>query len=507
MLSTTILYCRKSSEEDDRQSLSLDAQGRECRGYAARKGMAIDRLIREAHSAKRPGRPRFEEMLDEIRATLENGRKVQVICHKPDRLLRNIGDWAKVNDLMEAGVEFLFVTGSYQNNAQGKMAFGINVVFAKYYVDNLSEEVRKGFREKLARGEWPHPAPLGYLNVDRKVVLDPVRAPLVRKAFEYFATGEYSLARLADALHRDGLGGRRLGRRLTKKVLVTHILSNPFYCGLMRTSSGLHPAIHEPLIDTALFNTVRDRLHGKTRSRRVRHEFRFGGLLSCASCGAAVVGDRKKGRYTYYRCSHRRVPCDEGYVREEALDALLCSAVASPLDLPESLARLLRECADSLVRTGREGAEEALAAQKRLGAMDRRLSALVDLRLEGGISGAEYEAKRESLIREQAGLRERLGAFERPGPDYHKLVERFLHTCSHVREAFPRMEDAQLRQLLRIVGSNYRFGNGKVDFEPVEPFATVAQMRNRSLWWRGGDDVRTFVAKLAEYDLPDLRDG
>lgn len=230
----TIVYTRRSSDDDDRQVLSLDAQEKECTSFAGRQNFRFDEIIRESHSARKTGRPKFNAMLEQVRALLEQQVQVRILCHKPDRLLRNIGDWAEINNLWDAGVEFVFVSGSYPNNAQGKMVFGMNVVFAKYYVDNLSEEVKKGLNEKLARGEWPGWAPMGYRNVNHRIELDAEAAPLVRKAFEYFATGEYSLGTLGARLKREGLVGRWRGKTLTRSILHERVLTNPFYCGLMR---------------------------------------------------------------------------------------------------------------------------------------------------------------------------------------------------------------------------------------------------------------------------------
>jgi DNA invertase Pin-like site-specific DNA recombinase len=495
----TILYARKSSEEDDRQALSLDAQERECREYAGRHGIAIDEVVREAHSAKRPGRPLFNAMIRRCEDLRSNHVQVRVISHKPDRLLRNIADWARTDDLMDGGTEFVFVTGSYPNNAQGKMAFGINVVFAKYYVDNLSEEVRKGYRAKIARGEWPHSAPLGYLNRDRRIVLDPARAPLVRMAFERFATGEYSLDRLAVELHREGLGGRRLGKKLSKNVLATHLLSNPFYIGLMRAGGQLHPGSHPPLVSTAVFDRVQELLHSASRPRKIRREFRYSGTLACGACGGAVIGDVKKGRYVYYRCSHRQGHCGERYVREEALEAMLRETVAERLQLPAWVADGLQEAAERLrEESSRETDKAALA--ERLAAVERKLEALLDLRLAGHVGDDEYRTKREQLLLERERTRERLAAFELPVPNYGDLVERFVRACNGLHEILPRLEDGEARQLLRLVGSNYLLKGKKIDFEPVEPFATVTQIRNRSVWRPGEDVVRTFVVALGTYD-------
>lgn len=499
----TFLYARKSSEEDDRQALSLDAQEKECRAYAERQAIELGEVIREAHSARKPGRPKFQELLLRIDRLHAGGAPVRVLCHKPDRLLRNLGDWARINDLMERGVEFVFVTGSYPNNAQGKMAFGINVLFAKYYVDNLSEEVKKGFREKIARGEWPHAAPLGYRNAGGRIEVDPQTAPLVRRAFEYCATGEYSLAQLADRLHGEGLVGRRSGRKLAKNILATHLLSNPFYCGLLRTRSGLYPASHPPLITTALFEQVQARLKGNSRPRAYRRSFRFAGLIACGVCGGAVVGDVKKGRYTYYRCSHRRGPCSEGYLREEAVGEALRSALAAALHLPPPLEAALRDAAAKCAAEEQQlRSAERPELERRLRVLDERLGALLDLRLGGAVSDAEYAAKRTELVGAQAKIRERLAAFELAPDGIPERVDWFIATCQRLPETLLARPPAEIREALRIVGSNYRLRDKKIDFEPVTPFDMAVQMRNRPVWRASRDEVDTLVFEIARYAMP-----
>ena len=494
----TILYTRKSSEDDDRQTLSLSAQETECSAYARREGVTIDEVIREAHSAKQPGRPQFTAMLQRARGLVAKGQRVRILCHKPDRLLRNIGDWAKVNDLMETGVEFLFVTGSYPNNAQGKMVFGINVVFAKYYVDNLSEEVKKGLREKLARGEWPGPAPLGYRNEKRKIVIDPDVAPLIRHAFKLYATGEHSLASLVQRLTDIGLRGRLRARAISRSTLATQVLANPFYCGLMRFRGELHAGSHEPIVSMELFRRVQDVLHGRSRPRRIRHEFRYGGVLNCAECGCAVVGDIKKSRYIYYRCSHRRGPCGQGYIRQEQLADAVHSAIASRLALPRHATTALREIGERLAAgEGRADEERRATIERRLRDLEQKLAALLDLRLAGHLDDPQYLAKREELIASQARLREDLVAFELPAIDVETALNWFAEACSSIPSALRDGDNAESREVLRIVGSNYLLRDGIVTFEPVEPFAMAARAQECSTWLAGPDDVRTIQAWAA----------
>jgi site-specific DNA recombinase len=502
----TFTYTRKSHEEDDRQALSHAAQEKECRFFAERHDVVIDELVQESHSARRPGRPLFDAMLKKVEALVQKDTHVRILAHKPDRLLRNIADWARLNDLVDQGVELLFVTGSYENNAQGKLAFGINVIFAKHYVDNLSEEVKKGIKEKLARGEWPGWAPLGYRNISdaratERIVPEPVTAPLVRKAFEYYASGEYSLARLTKQMAEEGLVGRLTGKPLSKSILHDRVLANPFYYGAFRYRGELHTGRHEPLVSLELWERVQAILHGKSRPKRYRHEFRFGGLLRCTRCACAVVGEIKRGRYIYYRCSHRRGPCSERYLREETLNELLFAHVAPALRLRPGVEDALRETAHRLAIDGTEPDAERKALERRQEDLERKQAVLLDMRLAGNITDAQYLAKHEELMREQARVRQHLTAFEQPTIDPREAVDWFILTCNSLTEVLQSGADAEVRELLRLVGSNYRLGGGKINFEPVEPFTIARQAQNRPNWRAEQSDVLTLVQWVHQYRL------
>jgi DNA invertase Pin-like site-specific DNA recombinase len=186
-----IAYCRKSTDEPDRQILSIEAQVAELEEFAERENLKIISFISESKTAKEPGREKFAEVLQFI----EDGKADGILSWHPDRLARNSIDGGKIIYLLDTGSlkDLKFPTFWFDNTPQGK--FMLNIAFgqSKYYVDNLSENVKRGNRQKLRRGELPGKAPFGYLNdkSTKTILVDKKRAKFVQKAFQLFSTGGY----------------------------------------------------------------------------------------------------------------------------------------------------------------------------------------------------------------------------------------------------------------------------------------------------------------------------
>src|SRR5207245_200536 len=125
--------------------------------------------------------------------------------------------------------------------------------------------------------------------------IDPLTGPLVRKAFELYASTRFNFETLGDELYRLGLRNRN-GGRVTKNGLTT-LFNNPFYIGMIRIrKTDEHFAgKHEPLIGKTLFERVQGVLRGKVNARSQRHDFLFRRTFSCAACGYSLVGERQKG--------------------------------------------------------------------------------------------------------------------------------------------------------------------------------------------------------------------
>jgi site-specific DNA recombinase len=275
--------------------------------YALTNGFAVAQEYVDVETARQAGRAAFGEMV----AYLKAHPSVRVmLVEKTDRLYRNLKDWVTIDEL---DVELHFpkegVVLSRDSRSSEKFMHGIKVLMAKNYIDNLSEEARKGMQEKAEQGIWPTKTPLGYRNVtgpDGKKIIatDPAIAPLIAKLFEWYSRGDISLREAARKVHAAGLAYPKSGAKVPVSTIHT-ILRNRLYTGWLEWNGKLIQGRHEPLVSVELWERVQDVIDGRfsNNAKRGRRDFAFSGLISCKRCGCAVVGEIKKQRYVYYHCT------------------------------------------------------------------------------------------------------------------------------------------------------------------------------------------------------------
>lgn len=299
-----VIYLRVSTSQQAERDLteegfSIPAQREACVRHIRDQGWTlIDEYSDRGESARSADRPQLQAML----ARIEADRDVDaVVVHKIDRLARNMEDHVAIRAaLRRRDVALASVTENLEETASGRLVEGIHALMAEFYSSNLSSEIRKGMSQKAKMGGWPHQAPLGYRNIRESIggrqvahiMPDPERAPLIRLAFELYATGEYTLERLATELEHRGLRNR--GRRnarpkpLTLNGLST-VLHNKAYTGVVEWNGVEYPGRHEPLIEAATFQRVQDLLD--SRSVRGTRANASTTTTSRATCTAACAGD------------------------------------------------------------------------------------------------------------------------------------------------------------------------------------------------------------------------
>ena len=424
MTTKYFLYARKSTDVEDKQVLSIDAQIAELREFAEREQLSIVEELIEKQSAKIPGRPIFNRMFERI----EGGEASGILSWHPDRLARNSVDGGRVIYSLDTGKlqALKFPTVRFEPDSQGKFMLSIMFGQSKYYVDSLSENTKRGLREKIRRGEYPGPAPLAYLNDYRtkRIIMERERAPIVSKLFEQYATGTVTLDTLRLFLAEHKI--RTKNHKLVGRSFVSHILSNPFYYGHFRYGGEIHAGTHEAIISKQLFDDVQAVLNSRWKwspkeSRPTPKAFM--GLLRCAECGGAITAERKEKHqqngnvhhYTYYRCTKKnriREWCTQPYIREAELDVELSNLI-TPFALPEDWAE---EMLTRVKEEKRQSAQSslAMAAQKRseIEKINLRLKKLLDSFLDGIVERDIYVTEKEKLMGQKKSLEEQTSALQ-----------------------------------------------------------------------------------------------
>src|SRR5262245_32643971 len=219
-------YIRVSTPKQGEQGVSLHEQRDAIAHYAERFSLTIIGWFEERETAAKRGRPVFNQML----RLLQKGQSEGVIIHKIDRSARNLKDWADLGELIDQGIAVHFANESLDLNSRGgRLSADIQAVVASDYIRNLREEARKGFYGRIKQKLYPLPAPLGYVDMGKGKAkeLDTVKAPSVRNAFEFYASGRYNLHGLVEEMYRLGLRNRKGGKVTYNGFSV--MLNNPFY--------------------------------------------------------------------------------------------------------------------------------------------------------------------------------------------------------------------------------------------------------------------------------------
>ena len=297
-------YIRVSTVKQGERGSSLQEQRSAIETFAQRNNLQIVEWFEERETAAKQGRPVFVTML----AKLSRGDADGIIIHKIDRGARNLRDWANLGEIIDRGIPVHFAHDNVDLQSRGgRLSADIQAVVAADYIRNLRDEVKKGFYGRLKQGFYPLGAPVGYLDCGggKKKEIDPEKGPLVRQAFELYATDRIGIDDLRAELTRRGLTTRR-GRPISFNGL-NDLLHNSFYTGIIRIrrTNESFTGLHEPIVTQELFDRVQAVLAAKTHAKLRSHEFVFRQFAKCLACGRHLVGERKKGRYVYYRCYNR----------------------------------------------------------------------------------------------------------------------------------------------------------------------------------------------------------
>ncbi len=485
-----ILYARVSTDKQAEKDLSIPAQLQAMRDYARQHDWSVvEEFLEPGASARTTDRPALQKLLSLVR---EAESKIDVVLvHKIDRLARNVYDHATIKALLkQRNVRLASVVENMDDSVSGQLVENIMASIAQFYSANLAEETRKGMRQLVLKGGWPHRAPRGYVMVrdvganvrGSQCDVHPREGALITRGFELFATGLFSVQTVVNRLAKDGLVSST-GGPLSHSHL-HRILTNPFYQGRVRWKELDVPGQHTPLVSATVFEKVQ-RLIGD-RSRHNGPKGAIAGLplrafATCATCRGRFTAERH-GRFAYYRCSrqaYRRTLCN----------ARFCNADRAHADLERILkqVQLNRRTADDIAREAERlisqraatGSRRQQRAEKGQADMMAREMRLTEAFTAGDVSANIYKETAAALRNTRSRLQRDLERLAVSPESLRSRVTRSLQLATSLFDLYEQFNDIRRVELLRTVFKSIVLGpEGIIGFTLQPPFDALQRLRS-----------------------------
>jgi len=506
------IYCRKSSEDEDRQILSIEAQLSELNAIARNSGLTIVNTFTESKSAKEPGREVFNEMLCQI----EQGKANAILSWKLDRLARNFDDGGKIIGLLQRGViQEIRTFEKVYLPSDNVLTIAVELGMANQYVRDLVVNIRRGIREKIRRGIFCGKAPLGYFNEPRLRTIEPhpENFPKLKRILKRFATGEYSITAIQKELARVGLVGGRSKKPMPLSS-IANLLRNPFYYGVFLHKGEMHQGVHVPMITKKTFDEIQAALVAvsKPRHNRADKGMTFLHFATCDSCGYGVTGERhiKKSdlRFYYYRCTRKSktMRCENrSFIRQEKF-ATEVKRNAELLVLPDEwkerfLAKV--EIWDTEISGGKQ--KQIDQSKTELSTVKAKIDRINNGFADGSLDIQEFKELKNPLVPQKAELEERLAFLEKTKTNRLEPLRNWILEANQSGKRVSEENWLEMKSFLKKVGSNRLLRGQTLTVTFKEPWnllsKTVSAARQRDeknpmgsqrvLWWCLLDKVRT----------------
>lgn len=476
------------------EGFSIPAQREANKKKALSMGAMIGKeFVDRGASAKSADRPELKKMLEYIK---ENAERVDyVIVHKVDRLARNRGDDIDImRTLREYGVQLVSASESIDETPAGMLLHGIMSSIAEFYSQNLATEVKKGMSEKVKNGGTVGRAPLGYRNIhrfddkgreERTVVLDEERAPLIKLAFEEYATGNWTVESLADHLATYGLTTRTTPKvpsaPIDRKVL-HKVLTNPYYKGLVKYRGAYHPGSHPQLVDSELWQRVQDILASHANGERTReHPHFLKGSLYCHNCGSRMFINYTKShtgvRYPYFVCGGRhnkRTDCKQKAVLIEEVErqvAHIYDRYSFSLTIREPLENFLR---DKIHDEKKNYDAELDGLRRERDKLERKRKKLLEAHYDDAIPLDLLKEEQQKIAKQLAAIEHQEKAHEATFEEISERLTDALELVEDCGKTYRLVEDHIKRMMNQAIFSKLWIEeDGHVTAEFADPFNII----------------------------------
>lgn len=516
------IYCRKSSEAEDKQIQSIETQERELKEFVEKNNLDVVDVLSESQSAHTIGRPVYKQMTERIK----RGEAQGILVLFPNRLSRNPIDGATIIHLIDLGKLIHVRTPShiYSSTSTEKMMLALEFMLSKKDSDDKSEHVKTGLRTRYIKGYPNGVAPIGFRNDmsrekgDRGWVVDHEQFGLVRQLLEMFQTGKYSVRKLADVANnemglRTTLHKKQGGKKLVISYVADTILKNPVFAGFFFTADGarheLHPSMPRMITeDQYWYNQKILQSRGRPRASKNIGTFAYIGPTKCGGCGGSVTAEHKYQvicdcglkfayqnktncpscciliekmddptylHYIFYHCTKKKNPsCGEGSVQEKYIDGYLANYFKEKLRISPALhAWCLENINEPNISKKNNELDQKSSLEKTLKQKEKENREIALMRARGLLNDDDFMGLKGPLDSEIQTLKSSLGKLDKVDPQRIVKAHRAFDLALGIAEVFENGTAEEKKSALSEIGSNLTLKEKKLNVINTNLYSTI----------------------------------
>lgn len=483
-----IILARVSTKRQELEGLSLeDIQLPRMREYAKDKGIEIVKEFVFQESADRKRRVSFDEVVD----YLKKNKDIQsIITFRVDRATRNYRDAVTMDDLRvdyDKHIHFVDDRLILTSKSSGRdiQDWDLKVFLAKQHINRLKDDAVYVKISKAEKGELAGPAPFGYTNTTRDnnpklkwVAPQEPQATIVRKIFEWYATGSYSMDTIRAKIKEQFNIALHKGK-------IDDILKRKFYYGIIVYEGKEYPHNYEKLITQELFDRVQVIKAGfnKKHSKYAGKPYVYRGLIKCGICGCAITPELHKG-HVYYHCTGYKGKHKSRWIREEELTTnfkKLYKSLQLPREVAEDLSNKLKEANQDKTKYNETLLTEYTSQMHKY---QTRISNMYEDKLDGSITESDYTEKKNRYTDNIKELQRKIEQLNKADEEYYLLADTILSLSQRAGELFESSELEQKREIINLTLQNLVLNGEKLSYDLIKPFDTILKSNDSHIWLR-----------------------
>ena len=494
-----VIFARVSSEEQARGA-SIDAQLKSVQGYCISHKFKILETFSIVESSTRGGRTLFYEMLDYVK---EQKHKTAIVVNCVDRLQRGYKESGVLDDLRSQGrIELHFYKENLiltkDSNSSDIMRWDIGVFAAKTYVGALRDNVIRSMDYKREHGQWQSCAPVGYLNISKTnttpadIILDPDRAPKVKRLFEEYAKGGRTLQDITNLARSMGLYSKMCRVKKTiSRAQVRNILRNPFYIGYFYNKGKIYQHHYEHLIDKELYNLVQEVMEGRKRAPSHLYygekQYVLTGLVKCGSCGSLMRCETKvkdeKHSYNYLKCNKLRSECHQKPLNEAKVLKQIEEALSLPMNISDEMLKNLKaEVRKKLKEESKVTSGMKKNITDQLQALREEEKILFKGYVQGKCDEEIYNEMKAEIAEKRDALQKTMDRYNATDTEIDDICEKIIDVTVNAGKILKSPIISLKRDFLRLILSDF-FTDGKnVVFSITKPFDKLLRTAEINKW-------------------------